>query len=104
MNLPDVGHENCPVAAMRSAEGWPPPSGFAQLKGLTPWPASAWVRGTLSPLVWQPWESADGGRGQRLRHELIERGGAQVRGDRTKNRAIHRFEAMGFRVTVDNAS
>jgi hypothetical protein len=26
-----------------------------QLKGLTPWPASAWVSRTLSPLVWQTW-------------------------------------------------
>ena len=55
---------NCPVAVMRSARWWPSdlPGGghrsgplLFQVKAFTPLPARAWVRRTLSPLVWQRW-------------------------------------------------
>jgi len=43
--LPGDGHGICPVLAI-TGRG-------AQLNGLTPWPARAWLSRTLSPLVWQ---------------------------------------------------
>ena len=62
--LPSGGHETCPLTVTRTARWWPwdLPMGAgghhrpgAQANGLTPWPASAWVSRTLSPLVWQTW-------------------------------------------------
>ena len=62
--LPGGGHETCPVTDTSSAWWWPCdlPKGLAtdgwgwgQVKGLTPCPASAWVRRMESPLVWQTW-------------------------------------------------
>ena len=58
-DLPGGGQETCPVAVTRIARWWPwdlPCGGHhgrGYGRGLTPWPARAWVRRTLSPLVWQ---------------------------------------------------
>jgi hypothetical protein len=51
--LPGDGRENCPLAATRSAQ-WRPPDGLGDqvLRGITPFPASAWDRRMLSPVVW----------------------------------------------------
>ena len=56
-DLPADGREICPVVATGPAQGVcrPPPTRVAQLNGLTPWPARAWVRRMDSPLVWQTW-------------------------------------------------
>ncbi len=62
--LPSGGHETCPLTVTRTARWWPwdLPMGAgghhrpgAQANGLTPWPASAWVSRTESPLVWHTW-------------------------------------------------
>jgi hypothetical protein len=45
--LPSDGHESCPLMATSVLAG--------QVKGVTPCPARAWLRRTLSPLVWQTW-------------------------------------------------
>jgi hypothetical protein len=54
-DLPVDGHEICPVVATRSARSWPPDVPGGYVKAFTPLPARAWVRRTLSPLVWQTW-------------------------------------------------
>ena len=62
--LPSGGHETCPLTVTGTARWWPwdlpkglrpLPTRGIQFNGLTPWPASAWVSRTLSPLVWQTW-------------------------------------------------
>jgi hypothetical protein len=50
--LPSDGHENCPVAASGPARDWPRALLKGEVKEVTPWPARARDRRTLSPLVW----------------------------------------------------